>query len=169
VSRPRIFVDLDGTCAEWVPEGNWREKGYFLSLTPVREMTETLRLVSDIFEIHVLSWAVSPTAEKEKRLWVSEYMPFVKTDRVHIVPYGASKQKYVPGGVKQEDLLIDDYTPALFAWKAAGGRPVKFYNGLNGTQGRYRKSGGDMICRQWGSIRMAEELLKKEHNFSCTV
>jgi hypothetical protein len=44
---------------------------------------------------------------------------------------GANKTEFVPGGIREGDVLIDDYNKNLEEWRAAGGTSVKFVNDIN--------------------------------------
>ena len=72
-------------------------------------------------------------------------------------PYGADKALFVPGGIRPDDVLLDDYTPNLIAWSQSGGKAVKLLNGINGTKGTWT---GDALPMAMGAELLTEALRK---------
>lgn len=145
--KKRLFVDMDGTIAEWHSESGPEElyeEGYFARLHPY---TSILQVVSELAhevqnreigaEIFIFSayLADSAYAAAEKREWIARCLPNLFDDaHILLVPCGQSKTAAVPGGVGPEDYLLDDYTKNLREWEAAGGVPIKVFNGCNGKR-----------------------------------
>lgn len=88
-------------------------------------------------------------AQDEKKKWLNRYLPAMLDDE-HIIfsVCGQNKNNFVPGEIRKEDVLIDDYTENLLAWKQAGGTGVKLMNGINGTKGIWQ----DAKIFMWKSI-----------------
>lgn len=156
--KKRLFVDMDGTLAEWLsesgPEGLYA-KGYFASLHPYSTILDAVKNIwaaaqnKEIdAELFILSAYLpgSPWAKTEKREWLYKHLfrltgpagqyRHVMFDAKHtlFVPCGRSKLDYVPGGVGAGDYLLDDYTTNLREWEQAGGTPIKVFNGRNGKR-----------------------------------
>ena len=82
----------------------------------------------------------------EKQEWVDEYIPEI--DRAHrlFVPCGESKAEYVKEyfgipALTEAMVLFDDFSKNLHLWKAAGGRGIKCFNGINGNHGTWTGDG----------------------------
>ena len=161
----RIFVDMDGTLAEWrnivlnltvEEESNPQivsrklheiltTKGYYLSLKPNKNMIDAVSILTESpeqYEVFILSCYLEDTDHSspvtEKNEWLDFCLPMI--DQVHriFVPNGEDKTKYVPGGLRPSDILIDDYTKNLMDWQRAGGNGLKFLNGINATKGTWK-------------------------------
>lgn len=140
----RIFIDMDGTLAEWknVESVNeLYEKGYYESLKPNKYiLNETKKLISDGKDIYILSSFLidSKYALREKNKWLDNYLPELEKNKRIFVPYGEVKYKYLPTGITNDDYLIDDYTKNLLDWNRAGGQGIKFVNGINHLKGVWK-------------------------------
>lgn len=141
----RIFLDLDGTLAEWKKTATVEElyeKGYFLNLKAhINLITAISEIISDeAYEIFILSKFFSDSiyAKNEKIRWVTKYLPEIDRKHIILVPFDGEKIKHIPGGVMSADILLDDYTPNLTEWKDAGGIPIKCINGVNDTTGIWK-------------------------------
>lgn len=143
--QTRIFVDMDGTLAEFHHCENIEDlysSGYFLELPEqptVIKGIEEFAANNPGAEIYVLSsyLADSETALFEKEVWLDEHFPIKHSNRI-FVPYGDEKNTYVPGGVRDSDILLDDYTANLKQWEKDGGIGIKLMNGINGTKGTWQ-------------------------------
>lgn len=140
----RIFVDMDGTLAEWKTATAFEdlfEEGYFKSLMPHSNVVLALKSligekgIEGFIDSHYLQ--DSRYALKEKNEWVDSMLPEIPRANRIFSPCGTDKSVHVPGGVKSTDILIDDYSPNLRIWEAAGGTGIKFMNGINGTKGTW--------------------------------
>lgn len=133
----RIFIDIDGTLAHFIPCDTLEklyEEGYFRNLPPhenVVEMTRILMSYKDV-EVFVLSAYLTDSkyALKEKNEWLDKYLPELDAEHRIFMPCGEDKSKYIPGGVRPTDVLFDDYTKNLKEW-AVRARAVKLLNGIN--------------------------------------
>lgn len=139
--KPRIFIDMDGTLAEWKTiqsNSELYQKGYYESLKPNNYiLEETKKLIREGKDIYILSSFLSDSeyALKEKNIWLNKYLPELPIEKRIFVPYGDIKYKYLPSKITSFDYLIDDHTKNLLDWKDAGGTGIKFLNGINHIKG----------------------------------
>lgn len=188
----RIFVDIDGTLAVFTPVNKIEtlyEEGYFRNLEPHKNTIAGLKMFmkdNPEIEVYILSsvLADSPYALDEKQAWLDQYLPEINREHRIFPPCGAEKADYVPGKMKSTDILLDDYSKNLIAWKNNGGTGLKLMNGINGTKGSwqgytipgynilpehfYSKLTG--ITRQLGLTEIAEErnLMKETEQTLCS-
>lgn len=158
IAKKRLFVDMDGTLAEWRSEAGPEElyeKGYFASLRPYDTILNAVKSIWTAAqngeidaELFILSAYLpdSSWAKAEKQEWLNEYLysmvraaeqyrrPMFDASHTLLVPCGSSKLDHVPGGVRASDYLLDDYTHNLREWEQAGGTPIKVFNGCNGKR-----------------------------------
>lgn len=140
--KRRLFVDMDGTLAEWKPTTKFEElyeKNYFLDLAPYENVVEAVRKIvkeeSDI-EVFILSAYLTDSdyALTEKQAWLDKYLPEIDQDhRIFCTcQTKVNKKEYAPGGIQETDRLLDDYTINLKDWEppAVG---IKLINGINDT------------------------------------
>lgn len=165
--KVRLFVDMDGTVAEWrniklefdeAETANQEvaaEKldellylpGYFSTLRPHKNIIDAIEKISclGLAEVYILSCVnedrgdISPVADKNS--WLDKHMPFVDHSHRIFVPNGEDKSDYLPGGVKEGDTLIDDYTKNLENWEVAYAEiphsTIKALNHVNQTKGTW--------------------------------
>lgn len=141
--KKHLFIDLDGTCAEWhyVPQYKLYEKGYFLNLKPQQAVIDAIKQLYHDLDICILSCYLidSKFAYQEKNEWVERYLP--KSVKRIFLPCGLSKaeavQNYTGQPITRTDILLDDFSHHLHQWKAAGGTGLKLLNGINGTKGSW--------------------------------
>lgn len=152
--NPRIFIDMDGTLAEWknIKSSNeLYQKGYYQSLKPNNYiLEETKKLIREGKDIYILSSVLSDSnyALKEKNIWLNKYLPELPTEKRIFVPYGDIKYKYLPSKITSFDYLIDDYTKNLLDWQKAGGTGIKFFNGINHIKGIWQ----GLLLREYENI-----------------
>lgn len=140
--KRRLFVDMDGTLAEWKPTTKFEdlyEKNYFFDLAPYENVVEAVRKIvkeePDI-EVFILSAYLTDSdyALTEKQAWLDKYLPEI--DQEHRIfctcQTKVNKKEYAPGGILETDRLLDDYTMNLNDWEppAVG---IKLINGINDT------------------------------------
>lgn len=156
--RPRLFVDIDGTLAEWrhitlkidcAEDKNLvidklyqilTQKGYYSSLYPQQNVVDAVNSLIDKYEVFIVSCypekvkenEADTTPKEEKREWLKTYTPSIDDSHIIFVPDGEDKTKYIPEGVKSTDFLLDDYSKNLKDWAQAGGVGIKLMNELNG-------------------------------------
>lgn len=138
MARKRIFLDMDGTLAEWRAAAQPHElyqKGYFESLKPQKRLVACIRfllltglsrLLRIDFYILTSYLADSEYAKPEKIVWTKKEIPEL-ADKMIFVPYGKPKSDYV-GQITKNDYLLDDYKVNLEGWN---GTSIKYLNGIN--------------------------------------
>lgn len=139
--KPRFFIDMDGTLAEWrdiKSNSELYQKGYYESLKPNNYLLKEVKnLIKEGKDIYILSSFLSDSdyALKEKNIWLNKYLSELPVQKRIFVPYGDVKYKYLPSKITSFDYLIDDHTKNLLDWKEAGGTGIKFLNGINHIKG----------------------------------
>lgn len=145
--KRRLFVDLDGTLAEWRQAASMEDllqEGYFSSLLPHKSLVGAVQeLVSRGEEVYVLSAYLTESkyAENEKRQWCNRWLPFLSAGHVLLVPTTTPKCKCVEsifGKIDKSDFLLDDYSKNLHEWVGAGGSGIKYVNDVNWTKGTWQ-------------------------------
>lgn len=157
IRKKRLFIDMDGTLAEWRSEAGPEElykRGYFASLRPyptILHAVQDIWLASKAGEIDIEMFILSAYlpdalwAKTEKLIWLDRYLPEMFDDAHRLfVPCNSSKLDYVPRGVDASDFLLDDYTLNLREWNNAGGKTIKVYNGCNGKKNPFWRSSVDV-------------------------
>lgn len=163
MDKQRLFIDMDGTLAEWrnikfsaditKPEdiaeaiNKLNEililPGYYISLTPHQNVVDMANklIEEDELDIYIITCVMNPDDPKgpayEKREWNKKEIPGLKDDHVIIVPNGEDKTKYIPGGMRKGDMLLDDYTKNLKDFERAGGWGIKLLNDINEKNGSW--------------------------------
>ena len=141
--KPRLFIDMDGTLAEFHPVKKMEtllEKGYFRNLKEIPEVVLAVKelLQEEAIEVYILSAVLkdNPYAAEEKRQWLKEKLPEISESRQIFCHCGANKKEFAHGvaGVGN-DFLLDDYTPNLMKW---GEGAIKLLNGINHTKGSWQ-------------------------------
>ena len=150
-AKYHLIIDLDGTVAQWATaEKSFEEllqPGYFYQLMPeyklIKGIEELLSFNHD-FDGYVLSayFTDTPYPLEDKKKWVSTWLQFVPKEKCIYVPYGENKAEFFEKetGIKIDKncIMLEDYTPALNDFVAAGGTGIKFMNGINGTKGTWK-------------------------------
>lgn len=145
LSKPRIFFDMDGVLFKSEDRIEsldiFYEQGYFSNLPIHRVVAESFQklLEEDPYQTYIISHFVdSPYAKKEKMESIQKFFPTMDRHFVKLVPYGESKSLYVPEGISQKDILIDDYNPNLKDWEKHGGTAIKMVNEFNDKNGNWK-------------------------------
>jgi 5'(3')-deoxyribonucleotidase len=140
--KKRLFFDLDGTLIEYKPVisvEQFLQPGYFLYLRPFCQMLKTVQALMEDpdVEVYILTGIPkkSKTAKREKLTWIKWNLPGFPEDHCLFVINGEDKQESVPGGIRNSDCLIDDYSHNLHFWKGKG---IKAMNGVNGHHGTWK-------------------------------
>lgn len=144
-AEPRLFVDMDGTLAEFKPVDTLEtlyEEGYFLNLPPLENVVNSIKEMMRLYpekEVYIMSAVLSdsPFALKEKNAWLDHYLPEIDQEHRIFTPCGEDKLSYVPGGAKETDYLLDDYTKNLTRWEPPA-KGIKLLNGINHTKGTWK-------------------------------
>ena len=158
MNKPRLFVDMDGTLAEFrklsieIDEMEdvqtaqdrlhniLRTPGYFRSLAPQKNVVDAVKRIAESGEIEVFvitCFLENCSALEEKNDWLNEYLPMIGLDHRIFVPDGENKSAYVPGFIGKNDYLLDDYTDNLYQWNVFG-TGIKMLNGINSTKGSWK-------------------------------
>ena len=140
----RLFVDMDGTLATFhlVELEKLYEEGYFRNLAPMQNVVDAVKeiiLEDPEIEVYILSAYLtdSPYALKEKNEWLDEHLPELGKENRIFLPCGEDKKQVIPGGVRENDFLLDDYTNNLMLWQPPG-KGIKLLNGINHTKGTWQ-------------------------------
>ncbi len=145
--KQRLFVDMDGTLTKFIDQSKnpdvLLQPGYFEALPPQQNVVDAVKLAvtQQKYEVYILSAALdTPTAILEKDAWLDRYLPEVDGPHRLFVANGSVKSLCVPGGVRENDILLDDYSHNLHEWVEAGGLGIKVMNGINGHNGTWASS-----------------------------
>lgn len=161
--KKRVFVDMDGTLAKFNPVSTLEdlmEPGYFRNLEPNQNVVDA---ISELYEngeveVYILSAVLSdsPTAQAEKEAWLKEHLPDIPEENHIFMKCGQNKADFIPGGIRQTDILLDDYTHNLSQWQppAIG---VKLMNDINHTRGSWE---GDRISFTRGGHDIANRITR---------
>ena len=146
--KQRLFVDMDGTLAEFKTVDTLEtlyEKDYFINLKPNENVLGAIKqLIADNdFDVYILSAYLTDSryALEEKNAWLDKYLPELPREKRLFVPCGTDKSVAVPGLIRPDDYLLDDYTKNLSEWEPPA-RGIKLINGINHTNGTWQ---GDKI------------------------
>lgn len=146
--RQRLFVDMDGTLAEFKTVDTLEtlyEKDYFLHLKPNENVLGAIKqLIADNdFDVYILSAYLTDSryALEEKNAWLDKYLPELPQEKRLFVPCGTDKSVAVPGLIRPDDYLLDDNTKNLSEWEPPA-KGIKLINRINHTNGTWQ---GDKI------------------------
>lgn len=147
--KTRLFVDMDGTLAEW-QEGTPLEEvcapGYFAQLPPNENMAKAMIRFWEYsrknnIEVFILSAVFDDGHSiRDKNAWLDQYIPFIDAEHRIFVSCEEPKTAYINehlGGMSESDILIDDYSKNIKEWIAGGGKAIKMFNRVNGRSGAY--------------------------------
>ena len=142
MTKINIFSDMDGVLAEYDKEFDphtAQEKGYFKSRPVDEKMIDLINLlIANGYDVKICSSLMPGKYVKtEKNEWLDENMNIQKEKRV-FVPVGTPKGEYIKMKNNCINILLDDYTNNLNNWEENGGVGLKYYNGLNGTNGTWK-------------------------------
>lgn len=146
--KQRLFVDMDGTLAEFKTVDTLEtlyEKDYFINLNPNENVLGAIKqlIAENDFDVYILSAYLTDSryALEEKNAWLDKYLPELPQEKRLFVPCGTDKSVAVPGLIRPDDYLLDDYTKNLSEWEPPA-RGIKLINGINHTNGTWQ---GDKI------------------------
>ncbi len=179
MNKPRLFVDMDGTLAEWrninitvehieeCYKADFFKKKldeilytphYFGTLKPHTKVVDAIKKIIDENEIEVFVLScVIPDKDgqsplKDKNDWLDKYIPEIDSQHRIFVPDGLDKKDYIPNGIKCTDALLDDYTKNLMKFSKAA-KAIKLSNEINSRYGTWY---GNRVA--YDSERLAEDL-----------
>lgn len=129
LEKTRVFVDMDGTLCEYldVEYSRLYKEGHFRTLRPHKHILSAVKTLSsdERYEVFIMSsvLADSKYALKEKNEWLDEFLPEIDQD--HRIfppcgPYHVEKKDVVPNGIRETDILLDDYGKNVISWGKAG-------------------------------------------------
>lgn len=99
-----IFIDMDGTLAEWQWEGKYTEKGYYANLPEIPNMVKaTKQLIKDGFDVYILSAVLDDDhSADDKNYWLDKHLGknLIPDNKRIFVSYGRCKADYVGNDVK---------------------------------------------------------------------
>jgi len=163
----RLLVDLDGTATEFKVVDTLEtlyEEGYFRNLKPNENVVNAIKQIIYLhpeIEVYVMSSVLTDSkyALREKNEWIDEHLPQIDKEHRIFPPCGENKLDYVPGGFRETDHLLDDYTKNLALWEPPA-KGIKLLNGINHTheswQGnmlRYDRSPEELASRIVGIMK----------------
>lgn len=141
MAKKRLFVDMDGTLARFHDQVNYLErmfeKDFFRDLEPFENMVEGVRQFIQAHpdvEVYILSAKVigePPYCEGEKHAWLDMHLPEIPRERRIFTEMGRPKAEFIPGGLTDQDYLLDDYNKGLNQWLYDGGKAIKCHNNIN--------------------------------------
>lgn len=166
-TKPRLFVDMDGTLAEWKNikteeiEETLYLPDYFKTLKPHEKVINAIKALyaSGEVEIFILSCvlpdrgSISPL--KQKNEWIDIYLKEIDYKHRIFVPDGKDKKSYVPFGIRENDTLLDDFTKNLDKWVQIG-RGIKLLNNINSSKGTWI---GPRISYSENALDIKEDIL----------
>jgi hypothetical protein len=155
----RYFVDMDGTLAVYPTDREcwWEEPGVFRTLEPQDKVIKAVKkLINAGHEVYTLSAYHKEVTETvdEKNDWLDQYLPEIDYDHRIFTHVGTEKTEYIPYGLQEDDVLLDDYNPNLVNWAEKGGIGIKLLNGINSA-----KSWDGVSVHANGSIKNIVEVL----------
>lgn len=139
--EPRLLIDMDGTLAKFTPVETLEllyEEGYFRNLEPLQNVVDAIKEIIRTHpkkQVYVLSSVLSDSryALLEKNEWLDKHLPEIDLRNRIFLPCGENKLDYVPGGIRETDHLLDDYTHNLVLWEPPA-KGIKLLNGINHTR-----------------------------------
>lgn len=159
----RLFVDMDGTLAVFQKVDHLEqllEEGYFLNLAPQQNVIDAVRNILNEhpeIDVYIMSSVLSDSkyAIDEKNAWLNKYLPEIPMSHRIFPPCGENKLDYVPGGIRADDHLLDDYTKNLVLWEPPA-KGIKLLNGINHTHGSWK---GKMMRHETDPLELSNQLI----------
>ncbi len=146
MSNKRLFLDMDGMLAEYrtfVSEEQYLQEGYYISLSPHINVIEAIKKVIEtepnieVFTLSAYYNVPGAIAVQEKNAWLDKWLPEVDINHRIYTECGKPKQDFIPGGIDENDYLMDDYTKNLEMWEDGNGKGIKLLNGINSRVGKW--------------------------------
>lgn len=146
MEKKRLFLDMDGMLAEYrtfVNEEQYLQPGYYFSLSPHQNVVDAIKMVIaqepniEIFTLSAYFDSPNAIAVEEKNAWLDKHLPEIDLSHRIYTLCGQPKQNFIPGGITENDYLMDDYTKNLEMWEEGKGKGIKLLNGINGRVGKW--------------------------------
>lgn len=176
----RLFIDMDGTMCEWkkmeldLTQEESTDKdlvwekvqeillspGYFRKLKPQMKVVNAVKflIMNGMADCYVMSCVMDDTDVSsplaDKNAWLDKYLPEIDRDHRIFVPNGENKSLYVPGGIRPDDFLLDDYTKNLREWTGVG---IKLLNDVNNSNNTWN---GSKILYSAPSLEIATKMIR---------
>lgn len=148
-----FFVDMDGVIAKYDRHAYDRPNGpipgtalfehepshYFAHCDPDPTGIAMLRLLLAIKDAktYILTSVAAhiPWAIEDKKAWLADHCPEIDTARQFVVTRSdkteVARAMTLAKQLTELTVLIDDFNPNLLKWRRAGGKAVKYLNGVN--------------------------------------
>lgn len=145
------YFDMDGVLAEYDrnayigshPLFLDKQSHYFMTCLPDTTAMELIyRLYLDytkkntepnIYILTSVNQDMLNVHTHDKTEWIAKYMPFIKPSQI-LFSYTSKRDavEFINSHkLTAHDILIDDYNKNLTEWERAGGKSVKYSNGIN--------------------------------------
>ena len=138
-----IYFDMDGCIADLYGVTDWlsmlraSDPTPYAIAKPLLNMSRLARVLNRLqtkgYQIGIISWLSkksTPEYDKlvteAKRNWLSQHLPSVQWNTIHITAYGRNKWETCGEGI-----LFDDEAPNREAWGGSAYEPDKIFEVLN--------------------------------------
>ncbi len=129
--KKRIFFDMDGTLNKVTDalldesgkvqvEKIYKENNFYLNIKPepnvidmVRELKKSYGNNVELFVLSACELGDPPGFEKQKDKWLDKHEVPIKPENRIYIPLNGNKADYIPKGLRDGDILIDDYNKNL--------------------------------------------------------
>ena len=160
IMKINVYVDMDGVQAVYGANDSvekMSQVGYFRNRPVQQNVIDFIKLLNkdERFKVAILSAVFDDDHSKEeKKHWLIEN-GLGGVDAI-FTPCGVCKANYVK--TSGLNILIDDYTKNLIEWEnqGRGFLGIKFDNGINGKNGKWKKRGGLVLRKKMSAEEMYE-------------